>query len=88
MKNIRGLDLINLGFEENIVTPEESGCNKEFTFYTFDIGDNCLFISDASDENDGNYTISFFEFEKNIAITNLNELKELLLIIKRNIREG
>ena len=49
--------LINLGFERNDVSEEESG-DKAFYYFTMDFGDLCL-ISNANDESekDGGYFV-------------------------------
>jgi len=84
MKNIYRIDLINLGFDENLVTKEDSGCNNEYYYYSFTIGDDCLLISDASDENDGCYTVEIFNLNNQIQIRNLDNLKDLIQIINKN----
>lgn len=84
MKNIYRIDLINLGFEENLVTVEDSGCDNEYYYYAYIIGDDCLLISDASDENDGCYTIEFFNLDSQIQIQDLEDLRDLIRIIKKN----
>ena len=42
-----------LNFEKNVVTPEESGNDKDFYYYSLDIGDICI-ISNADDEAEKN----------------------------------
>jgi hypothetical protein len=84
MKNIYRIDLINLGFEENLVTVEDSGCDNEYYYYTYVVGDDCLLISDASDENDGCYTIEFFNLDGQILVQDLEDLRDLIRIIKKN----
>lgn len=39
-----------IGFEKNIVPPYESGADYEFSYYTYDIGDDLSFISNADDD--------------------------------------
>jgi len=88
MKNIYRIDLINLGFEENLVTTEDSGCDNEYYYYAYITGDDCLLISDASDENDGCYTIEFFNLDNQIQIQDLDDLKSLVKIINKNSNNG
>ncbi len=88
MKNIYRIDLINLGFEESLVTAEDSGCDNEYYYYTFEIGDDCLLISDASDENDGSYTIEFFNLDSQVQIQDLDDLKDMIRIINKNINKS
>ena len=70
--------LIDLGFVENT--------DMGYHYYTYEINDECLLISDANDENDGNFTIGFFDFD-GIQITELNDLKSLIKILKRNTKK-
>ncbi|MDA3779451.1 MAG: hypothetical protein PF487_04390 [Bacteroidales bacterium] len=83
MRDITKEKLILLGFDEEYSTPEESGTENGYYYYTYNINDNCLLISDASDENDGNFTIEFFEIET-IKITSKEDLLELINLIKKN----
>ena len=84
MKNITKNNLIKLGFIENYSTPEESGTEKGYYYYTYNINNECLLISDACDENDGNFTIGIFEFDSIEIITYIN-LVDLIGVIKKNI---
>lgn len=87
MKKITAADLLYLNFDKVDVPTEESGDENEFTYYTFDIGnDNCLLISNTSDECDNNYTIEFFNHEGEIMIQDLNHLTQLIKIIKLNMK--
>ena len=88
IKNIYRIDLINLGFEENLVTVEDSGCDNEYYYYAYVIGDDCLLISDASDENNGCYTVELFNLGGAVQIRDLNDLTELVKIIKSNTDES
>lgn len=87
MKDITKEKLIGLGFIK------EFGCNGEplddnmYNYYTYNINDNCLLISDADDENDGNFTVELFDLDS-ICITNYDDLKNLIDILKRNIKKN
>jgi len=85
MRSISKNDLINLKFNRTLVTAEESGCNDDYYFYTYDVGDSCLLISDASDENDDNFTITFFNSTDIIQIKDMDDLKNLIQIVEKNI---
>jgi hypothetical protein len=85
MKDITKEKLLALGFEEVYSTPEQSGTEKGFYYYTYNIDGQCLLISDASDENDGNYTIEFSEFNS-IKIFEFEELIKFIEIVKRNTK--
>lgn len=78
--------LINLGFERNSVSEEESG-DKAFYYFTMDFGDLCL-ISNANDESevDGGYYVEVFD-NMSIRITAEEDLKALIDIFKRNLKD-
>jgi len=82
IKDINEKKLVDLGFIKEISSPEESGDEKGFHYYCYDIGSDCLLISDANTENDGNYTIEFFEFN-DLKITEYVDLVDLIRILKR-----
>lgn len=83
MKDIPKNKLKQLGFIEEISSPEESGTEHGYHYFTYNINDECLLISDASDENDGNFTIMIFEFDS-VEITTYVDLVDLIRVIKRN----
>jgi hypothetical protein len=88
MKAIKKQDLLNLGFTEEYSTPEESGTEKGFYYYTYQINEDspCLLITNSNDECvDDNYIVEFFDY-LDIEIKDLNDLKELVAIIKRGIK--
>lgn len=73
-----------LGFIKVNVPPEESGCENEYHYYIYEIEDECVLISDCSDENDGGFTIEFFGLENLIKIKDSESLLKLMEVIKRN----
>lgn len=84
MKDITKEKLLTLGFEEEYSPPIENPNEIEYYYYTYNINGECLLISDANDENNGNFTVEFFEINE-IQITNYEDLKKLMEILKRNI---
>ena len=86
MKDITKDKLISLGFKEEFSSPEESGTDDGYYYYIYEINEECLLISDASDENDGKFTIEFFDFN-GIKVTNNFNLFELMEVIKKNIEK-
>jgi hypothetical protein len=88
MKNnqIKGNDLIKLGFKKEIehasIEPEENG----FHYYSFVVGGKCLLISNSNDErkNGEGYTVEFFEREE-VKFNDLNQLKQLIEIIRSSL---
>lgn len=79
-KNITKDCLINLGFTEEFSTPEESGEKDGFYYYTYEVAGDCLLISDSNNENDGNFTIEFYEYTT-IGITDITDLMQLIAIL-------
>jgi hypothetical protein len=79
--------LINLDFERNDVSEEESG-DKAFYYFTMDFGDLCL-ISNANDESekDGGYYVEVFD-NMDIRIEDETDLKNLIEIFKRSLKDG
>ena len=79
-------NLINLGFDRNDETPESSGSDNNWYYYTFSIGDFTL-ISKASDEIDKDcWNIYIFDFEE-FEFTEVESLIEFINILKKNIKK-
>lgn len=80
-------DLIDLGFQKNYVSEEESG-DIAFHYYTLDFDNLCL-ISNSDDmaEKDGGWSVEIFDYQS-IRISNVEDLKTLIDIFKRNINYG
>lgn len=75
-------DIIDLGFEKNIVPIEESGMDYDFYYYSLDIAQIDL-LSHANDEvEDGNWKVQILE--GGITISDVEDLKQLIEILKRN----
>jgi len=74
-------NLIDLEFKRNDVSPEESGEDYPFHYYTLEIGDLSL-ISNSNDniEND-TWDVQIFDFEPRI--TNLIDLVDLINVLRR-----
>ena len=77
-------DLINLNFKKTIVSPEESGDENGFYYYSMDFGRGICLISldNGSVEND-EWHIEFLE-EESIKLTDAEELSTLINIMKNN----
>jgi hypothetical protein len=71
-------DLLEFGFIKNSETAEATGHDKDWHYYTLDIGDVCL-ITSSSDEltEDGGWTVHLFDFES-IAVTDKIKLQDLV----------
>jgi len=78
-------DLIDLGFERTDVSAEESGDNP-FYYYTYDITDEfCLISCDDEEAKKDGWCVEIFDYIE-IKITDVEDLKTLMDVTKRNIR--
>ena len=85
--NITNNNLLELGFNENIVTPEEAGDENGYKYYCFNVNDKCLLISNSDDECDNEYTIEFYN-HNSIEIKDFRFLTQLVSIINWNIKRN
>jgi hypothetical protein len=76
-------EIKDLGFEMQHETAENSDADKDWHYYTMDIGDICL-ITNSNDEavKDG-WEVSIFDFSSCV-IKGLGDLENLIKIIKNN----
>ena len=82
---IKEKDLIELGFERQDETPESSGTNFNWYYYTLDIEDFCL-ITSANDEVE-NYNWKVFIFDhEGFEFTELEKLKLFIDILKSAVK--
>jgi hypothetical protein len=78
-------DIKGLGFNRNKVTPEESGLDYTYYYYTLDIGDICL-ISNSDDEaNDKGWSCCIFD-SMTVEIKGAGDLEDLIRILKNNTK--
>jgi hypothetical protein len=72
-----------LGFERVDVSIEESGHDKDFYYYTMDIGDICL-ISNADDEAENKgWECAIFD-SLTLKLKGSGDLEDLVRILKNN----
>ena len=82
---IKEKDLIELGFERQDETPESSGTNFNWYYYTLDIEDFCL-ISNANDEVENyNWKVFIFDYE-GFEFTELEKLKSFIDVLKSAVK--
>ena len=80
---MKAQDLIDLGFERNDVSAEESG-DFPFYYYTYDITDElCLISSDDGEAKKDGWTVEMFDYD-GIKFTNVEDLKTLIDVIEKN----
>ena len=74
---------IELNFEKNVVTMEESGNDKDFYYYSLDIGDICI-ISNADDEAAKNGWEAYIFDSLTMRVKGSGDLEDLVRIIRNN----
>ena len=75
-----------LGFIKNEETPESSGSDSDWYYYTLDIGNICL-ITNASDEaEEEGWWCSIFDYDT-LKIKGEGDLEDLVRILKLNSNE-
>lgn len=79
-------DLLDFGFERTDETPESSGSDSDWHYYTLDIEDFCL-ISRASDEvnEDGSWSVYIFDYN-GFEFTEIGQLASLINALKSGIK--
>lgn len=81
-------DLRDLGFKQNVVLPEESGCDTPFWFYTYDfdgISSLGLISSDNGEAEKNGWYVEIFDSSM-IRFTDVNNLTQFISILERNIK--
>lgn len=72
-----------LGFERVDVSIEESGHDKDFYYYTIDIGDVCLMSNADDDAADKGWEAMIFD-SRTLSIKGAGDLEDLVRILKNN----
>ena len=77
-------DLIDLGFEKQIVTKGQSDSPIDWHYYTYYFAKGFSLISQASDEvTDDKWFVEIFETDGKIEFTDLYLVKELISLINK-----
>ena len=82
-------DLIDLGFKQNTVLPEESGYDTIFWYYTYDFDESaslCLISSDNEEAENDEWYVEIFESIK-IRFETKSSLAEFIDLIERNTKK-
>jgi len=83
---IKEKDLIKLGFKRQDNTPESSGLDYDWHYYTLDIEDFCL-ITNANDEvEDDNWKVYIFDYQ-GFELTELEKLKSFIDVLKSAVKK-
>ena len=72
-----------LDFIKEVVTPVDSGLDKDFYYYTLDIGDICI-ISNSDDEAAKEGWEAYIFDSLSMRIKGAGDLEDLVRIIKNN----
>jgi len=72
-----------LNFVKEVVTPVDSGLDKDFYYYTLDIGDICI-ISNADDEAAKEGWEAYIFDSLSMRIKGAGDLEDLVRIIRNN----
>lgn len=79
-------DLIDLGFKKVGVTAEESGYEKEWYYYTYDLTTSNYPLSLVSDDNEeakqNGWSVTFLDFEEQ-DIKDLDKLRSVIELFKK-----
>jgi hypothetical protein len=81
MKTIQKEDLLKLGFNETFVPFEESGDSPYF-YYTYDMNNDCILISNCSDEVIDGFSIELFNHPIVGKIREFDDLVKLINSLK------
>lgn len=88
-KRMTEKDLIELGFERNDISAEESGYPTDWYYYTYEFTKGLCLIScdneEAEKRGPENWYVEFFETETPIRFTGVDQVFELISIIKNAI---
>jgi len=88
MEKITALSLLRLGFKKIDVPPEDNDGEEGFYYFVFETRGNRpypILITGDEDNKDDSYTVEINELDDAIVIKDLDDLKSLVDIIKRNI---
>lgn len=78
-------DIKDLRFEIQHETIESSGYDKDYYYYTLDIGDICLITNSNDEAVKYGWEVSIFDFDSCV-IKNIMDLKFLVTIINSNTK--
>lgn len=78
--------LKDLGFKRILVPIEESGDDRDFYYYTLDIGNICLISNDDEEAEKEGWLVSIFDFPS-MEISDYNDLAALVNILESNTKE-
>ena len=75
--------IIDLGFEMQHETAENSDADKDWHYYTMDIGDICLITNDCEEAAEDGWEVSIFD-APSCVFKATDDLEDLIKIIQNN----
>tara|TARA_R110000796_G_C14510982_1_gene429878 strand:- start:1131 stop:1394 length:264 start_codon:yes stop_codon:yes gene_type:complete len=78
-------EIKDLGFETQHETVESSGSDKDWYYYTLDIGEICLITNDNEEALNSEWQVEIFDFPSCI-IKDSKDLYDLIKILKSNTK--
>ncbi len=78
-------DIKDLGFEMQYETAESSGSDKDWYYYTMNIGDICLITNDCDEALDNGWQVEIFD-SPSCVIKASEDLEDLIKIIRNNTK--
>ena len=76
-------EIIDLGFEMQNETVENSGADTDWHYYTIDIGDICLITNDSDEAVKDGWEVSIFD-APSCVFKATEDLEDLIKIIQNN----
>ena len=82
--NVQLLEQLGFIKEESFDTSDND--TPDFYYYTLDIGGICLITNDSDDAEENGWYVELFEGD--IRFTDVEQLQELITLLKKNLRFG
>ena len=79
-------DLEILGFQRHLVTMEESGDDRDYYYYSLDVGDITLISNDDEKAEEEGWKVNIFDFPS-VEISNYTDLDSLINILESNLKK-
>jgi len=76
--------LEQLGFSKEESFDTSDNDTPDFYYYVLDIGGVCLITNDSDDAEENGWYVELFEGD--IRFTNIEQLQELITLLKKNLR--
>lgn len=78
-------DLINFGFQRHDETPESSGSEHDWYYYTLDIEDFCFITKASDDVKGGNWCVYIFDY-LGFEFTTIEQIAGMINALREGIK--